>query len=167
MVTKEDLIGPTIITGLVGGISTLFCGLIPNFLFAPCNCPCCISGFTGCSATGVMFVVALSLAEELNEIAITPGCRKKFGNRIGNITDGTEIYKEADGICYSMRKDFTLHLRWAYWIGIGFLSAFLICLALWCSLPESYSPRAAKKSKPSELKPLVSQQQIELSEIKF
>jgi hypothetical protein len=114
-----------------------------------------------------MFVLAMSFADELNEIAITPGCRKKYGNHIGNITDGNDIYKEADGICYSMKKDFTQYIRRAYLVGIAALGAFLICLVLWCSLPESYPPRAAKKSKSSELKPLVSQQQIELSEIKF
>ena len=165
MVLKKDLVLPTTCAGVVGVISTLFCGLIPNFIFAPC-CGCG-SGISGCSTVGVMFVVALSFAEELNEIAITPGCRKKYGNHIGNITDGTDIYKEADGICYSMKKDFTQYIRRAYLVGIIVLGVFLICLALWCSLPESYPLRAAKKSKPSELKPLVSQQQIELSEIKF
>ena len=165
MVTKEKLVAPTILTGVVGGISSIVCGLIPNFCCAPCNC--CLSGFNGCSAAGAMFVVALSIADELNKIAITDGCREKYGDVIGNITDGDYIYKETDGICYRFGTKFTDHLRWAYWIGIGFLSAFLICFALWFFLPESYSPRAAKKSKPSELKPLVSQQQIELSEIKF
>ena len=158
---------------VIGGIISVVMGLLPNFCCAPaCGCGWITTGPGACYLAGLVFAAALGSLEPYYPKEITPLCIDQYhldGNVTEKFTDN--IYEEIDGECYAYDRSFTDYLRTIYWITFGFFSAALLILACGygCgySISKYESSEAAKKSKPSELKPLVSQQQIELSEIKF
>lgn len=163
---------------LIGVIISGGLGLIPNFCCAPaCGCGWIATGTGACYLAGLVFAAALGSLEPYYPREITKLCIEQYNLDVGdgNVTDEwtKNIYEEIDGECYEYNRQFTDWLRTIYWISFGFFSAALLTLVCGygCgySISKYESPEAAntKPSKPSELKPLVSQQQIELSEIKF
>ena len=161
---------------VIGGFFSIIMGIIPNFICAPCcGCGWITTGSGACYLAGLVFAAALGSLEPYYPKEITKLCIDQYDVDVddGIVTDKLtkNIYEEIDGECYKYDREFTDYLRTIYWIGFGFISAALLILVCGygCgySISKYESSEAAKKSKPSELKPLVSQQQIELYEIKF
>ena len=150
----DDILTSGIAVGLIGLVGNFIPIFLCDALIPCCGVPCC-----GWAQSFFLLATALFFMYEnsSNDICVLEGY-----NQTRQFKDDT-IYK-ADiegGLCYEFPIVSVILLSVAYWGGV-----FLILGSFFRNMLKPAST-ASEPSKPSELKPLVSQQQIELSELKL